>query len=192
MALAYMESVDFHGIRVYQPLFQPIFTHSLSRMLATGGKEECNKNIEKFKELMGKLDYIRSEPLKKEAESLYALRALNYEVCNGGFAGYFRHQYHIKKPENKFHDIHEQSAFLAQVASLIKKFSVFRSRADELNDLVGMLEDIAESGYIKGLDYSECNRRWLDASDMVEWGMEVYASYLLTQIGLGGIKYWNT
>ena len=60
MALAYMESVDFHGIRVYQPLFQPIFSHSLSRMLATGGKEECNKNIEKFKELMGKLDHIRS------------------------------------------------------------------------------------------------------------------------------------
>ena len=151
-------------------------------MLATGGKEECNKNIEKFKELMGKLDYIRSEPLKKEAESLYALRALNYEVCSGGFDGYFRHQYHIEKPENKFHGIQEQSAFLAQVASLVKKFSIFRSRADELNVLVEMLEDIAESGYIKGLDYSECDRRWMDASDMVEWGMEVYAGYLLTQI----------
>ena len=68
------------------------------------------------------------------------------------------------------------------MASLIKKFSVFRSRVNELNDLVGMFEDIAKSGYIKGRDYSECNRRWLDASDMVEWGMEVYAGYLLTKI----------
>lgn len=194
-----MKQIKYNGVVLEIPSEKPTFTHSLPLMYATSGKLEGNHNIPYFERLMQyKETDLPEGELLHEVCALYSIKNLNYQVCNGGFRQYYDNRYHKFKAGYEIGDlanldIFEQSKFLDKFILFIllderkKKYSSDLTRAVVLfREMPNNIEEYecldSDDGYaeIEGADAFD--EQWYKVCDVIEWGIELYAQYLIKRL----------
>lgn len=194
-----MRKIKYNKISIEVPSENPMFTHSIPAMIATKKKVETDRNIKYFERLMQyKETDLPEGELLHEVCALYSIRNLNYQVCNGGFRQYYDNGYHKFKAGYEIGDlanldIFEQIKFLDKFILFIllderkKKYSSDLTRAIVLfREMPNNIEEYecldSDDGYaeIEGADAFD--EQWYKVNEIIEWGMELYAQYLIKRL----------
>lgn len=203
-----MRMIKYNGISLGVSSKKSVFTHSVSAKVITSGKLESDKNIPYFERLMQyKETDIPEGELLHEVCALYSIRNLNYQVCNGGFRQYYDNGYHKFKAGFEIGDlanldIFEQIKFLDKFILFIlfderkKKYSSDLTRAVVLfREMPNNIEEYEclDSGdghaEIEGADAFD--EQWYKVNEIIEWGMELYAQYLIKRLEMMNIEPVN-
>lgn len=192
-----MSSFTYNGVLIEIPEKQPVFTHSLPLRIASLGKHESNKNIPYFEKLM----YYRETDIPEgdllhSVCALYSIKNLSYQVNNGGFVQYFNNGYHryiagYDIGDLAHIDIFQQVDFFKELINFIKISKVNPKYEDALYEAYLVLKALAENA--KNKDFNEISfyeylnldaedEIWYKACVAIEWGLEVYAQYLVKRL----------
>lgn len=194
-----MRTIKYNGVQLELPSERPVFTHSVPMMIASLGRVECNQNIPYFEKLLGYKASELPEELLHDVYALNSVRRLNYQINNGGFKQYYDSGYHKYYAGNEMDDfpqldITEQLKFLDKFILFILMNEDKKKYSDDLTKAVVLLRDMprkifeyesldeAEKQHtdIEGMDTFDT--QWYEVSDVIEWGMELYAQYLCKRL----------
>lgn len=195
-----MKQIKYNGVVLEIPSEKPTFTHSLPLMYATSGKLEGNHNIPYFERLMQyKETDLPEGELLHEVCALYSIKNLNYQVCNGGFHQYFYNGYHKYKAGYNIGDIsHLEIKYQIEFLEKLTRFILLNEDKQQYKtDLIKALlifkempNSIKKYDGVTNADASLFNELWYKVSSVVEWGIELYAQYLIKR--LEEMKIGNT
>ena len=166
------------------------------------------KNAKYFNRLMQyKETDLPEGELLHEVCALYSINNLNKQMCEGGFKQYYDNGYHkfiagydIGDLSNL--DITYQIKFLDKFILFIlldkskKKYSSDLTRAVVLfREMPNNIEEYEcldsgdEYAEIEGVDAFD--EQWYKVCDVIEWGMELYAQYLIKRLEMMNIEPAN-
>lgn len=194
------KKISFNGVSIELPMEQPIFTHSVTAMIATFGSVEGNHNIPYFEKLMQyKKSDIPELELLHDICALNSIRLMNYQINNGGFEQYYDNGYHEYRAGDEDGalaqlDINAQIEFLEKFIlfilladdnkkyfdDLTKTVVMFRNMQSNILDYESLDADDKEYADINGADAFDT--QWYKVSEVIEWGIELYAQYLIKRL----------
>lgn len=193
------KTFKYLGVSIDIPKEKPVFTHSVPLMIATFGKVENNMNIPYFEKLLlYKQTDLPEGEIQHDVCALNSIRNLNYQINNGGFEQYYFNQYHKYSSGQDVGDlthlgIAEQIKFLDKFilfilldkdkekysCDLTKAVMLFRSMPNKIKEYEE-LGDEKEYSCIGGAE--NFDKQWYKVSEVIEWGMELYAQYLIKRL----------
>ena len=191
-----IKSIKYNGVCIEVPTERPVFCRSLLVVHMTNGKEGDNKHTPYFDKLMGyKEDEIPQGELLSDVHRLYSISNLNYQVNNSGFAQYYFNGYHEFMSGYDIGDLNNvdiscQMIFLQKLIDFMMYFDFFDAYLNELFDAVHWLEKMylnilqhkAGGCYGELPDCDSFNKAWFMVRSQVEFGMELYAQYLIKRL----------
>ena len=191
-----MKSLIYNGVPIEVPVERPVFSHSHALKLMSGGTMEGDRNIPYFEKLMKyKEDEIPEGEMLSDVCRLYSISNLNYQVSNGGFTQYYFNGYHKFMPGYDMCDLSNtgiecQLIFLQKLIDFMMHFDFFGAYLNELFNTVNWLEKMYlniiqhKAGGCYGVlpDCDAFDKAWGMVSDQIEFGMELYAQYLIKRL----------
>lgn len=187
-----MKILKYNGVSLEVPTESPVFRHSILL--------ETDKNTPYFSQLIQyKQTNLPDGDLMHEVCALYSISNLNYQTCNGGFRQYYGNAYHEYRAGYNIGDlpnldIDEQIVFLKSLISFILLDESKKRYEDDLVQVCSMLEvlsqNIVEYESMDELEQEICeiagcdefDKQWYKVNEIIEWGMELYAQYLIKRL----------
>ena len=167
------------------------------------------KNAKYFNRLMQyKETDLPEGELLHEVCALYSINNLNKQMCEGGFKQYYDNGYHKYRAGYEIGDlanleISEQIKFLDKFILFIlfdndkRKYSddltkaviLFREMPNNILEYERLTDEEKEYAEIDGADAFD--KQWYKVCDVIEWGMELYAQYLIKRLEMMNIEPTN-
>lgn len=196
-----IKSLNHNGVYIEYDLdLPPVFSHSYPLYQMSAGKQEAPHNISYFEKLMSVDFSALPIGMKADVSGLYSLMNMNYHINNGGIDQYFSNGYHLNKYSPgeliPHRDKSVQSCFLLKLISFLSEFDDFSKAMEPMTEVqryfgeanvlhVPSEED--EQELIEVYEYKAgFDRLYSGVSSVLEWGMELYAQYLIKALGEAG------
>lgn len=195
-----MKKISYNGVSIEVPSERPVFSHSVALMIASLGKIEGNQNIPYFEKLMQyKQSDIPEGELMHDVCALYSIKNLNYQVNNGGFEQYYENGYHKYSAGEDVGDlanldISQQIDFLETLIHFILRdkenipyFDDLLKAKELLIEASRSIEDYEclddeDKEFVGLAGFSDFDEQWYKVNEVIEWGMELYAQYLVKRL----------
>lgn len=185
-----MKKFKYNGVLIEVSEKAPHFTHSVPLMIMSFGKIESNENIPFFEKLMTyKETEIPQGELLHDVCALNSIRNLNYQVNNGGIEQYYDNGYHLYRAGQEIGDLANiemkyQVSFLKKLIDFILYYEDNKKYADDLYKALSEMETQRYNIYNNAFSkvYNDFDSYWYKVSEIIEWGIEYYAQYLIKRL----------
>lgn len=192
-----MNNFSYKGVTIRVPIKQPKFSHSVPLMIASFGKYESNENIPYFEKLMRYRETdVPEGDLLHSVCALYSVKNLSYQVNNGGFAQYFDNGFHKYRVGYDIGDLthldmEQQIDFLKELILFILLDTTKSNYSSELSKTLYLLQGLVRKMQSKTycakrffdfMDFTAYDEQWFKVTELIEWGLETYAQYLVKRL----------